>query len=150
MNEKSTVPARAGGCMCGEVRMQAAGGPMVVVYCHCRDCRASNGAPVSLFAGYRAEQVEWSRGEPKGYRSSATVVRSFCPACGTPLSYEDEKLPGEVYLPVGILDDPEAFELEAHSWASQRIPCSTFATTYPGTISAAHPADLRKDRPRTA
>ena|SRR5215211_7633735 len=122
MNERSTAPDRAGGCMCGAVRMQAVGEPTGVVYCHCRDCRASNGAPVSLFAGYRAGQVEWSRGEPRGYRSSTTVVRSFCPDCGTPLSYQDEKLPGEVYVPVGIFDDPVAFEPEAHSWVSQRVP----------------------------
>ena len=122
MNEMSMAPGRTGGCMCGAVRLRTAGVPQVVVYCHCRDCRASNGAPASLFAGYRAEQVEWSRGETKGYQSSATVVRSFCPACGTPLSYEDERLPGEVYVPVGIFEDPAAFEPEAHDWVSQRIP----------------------------
>jgi hypothetical protein len=121
MNERSTAPNRAGGCMCGAIRVQTAGRPVAVVYCHCRDCRASNGAPISLFAGYRTERVEWSRGEPKGYRSSETVVRSFCPDCGTPLSYEDERLPGEVYLPVGIFDDPEAFQPEAHNWVTQRL-----------------------------
>lgn len=111
-----------GGCMCGAVRVRANGKPMGVVYCHCHDCRASSGAPVSLFAGYRAEQVEWSRGKPKGYRSSETVVRSFCPHCGTPLSYKDGGLPGEVYVPIGVFDAPEAFEPEVHDWASQRIP----------------------------
>lgn len=122
MNDGTAALGQEGGCMCGAVRMKTAGGPTDVVYCHCRDCRTSNGAPISLFAGYHAEQVEWSRGEPKGYRSSATVVRSFCPACGTPLSYEDERLPGEVYVPVGIFEDPDAFEPEAHNWVSQRIP----------------------------
>jgi hypothetical protein len=24
----------------------------VVVYCHCRDCRRSSGAPISLWVGY--------------------------------------------------------------------------------------------------
>ncbi len=113
---------RFGGCRCGAVRIRATGEPSVVVYCHCRDCRRSSGAPASLFAGYRAEQVEWLRGEPKGYRSSKPVVRSFCPECGTPLSYEDERLPGEIYVAVGVFDDPEAFEPEVHDWVSQRLP----------------------------
>jgi len=113
--------AAEGKCMCGAVRIRAVGMPTAVIYCHCGDCRASSGAPVSLFAGYLVGQVEWLRGEPKGYRSSATVMRSFCPDCGTPLSYEDGRLPGEVYVPIGVFDDPEAFEPKAHNWASQRI-----------------------------
>lgn len=123
MNGARTEPGRAagGGCMCGAVRIRAVGEPTGVVYCHCRDCRASNGAPVSLFAGYRAGQVVWLRGGPKGYRSSANVVRSFCPECGTPLSYEDGGLPGQVYVPVGVFDAPEAFEPEVHDWVSRRI-----------------------------
>ena len=86
MNERDVAPGRTGGCICGAVRLRTAGVPQVVAYCHCRDCRASNGAPMSLFAGYGAEQVEWSQGERQGYRSSATVVRSFCRGCGRPIS----------------------------------------------------------------
>lgn len=107
--------------MCGAVRIRAIGDPSGVIYCHCRDCRASSGAPVSLFAGFRAGQVERLQGEPRGYRSSARVVRSFCPECGTPLSYEDEDLPGEVYVPVGIFDDPGTFAPGVHEWVSQRL-----------------------------
>jgi hypothetical protein len=92
-----------------------------VVYCHCCDCRRSSGAPVSLFAGYQSEQIEWLQGKPKVYESSPGIRRSFCAECGTPLSYEDERLPGEVYLHVGIFDAPEPFEPEVHDWISQRL-----------------------------
>jgi hypothetical protein len=100
--------------------VRTTGSPSFVVYCHCRDCRRSSGAPVSLFAGYRTEQVELPGGRPKGYESSPGVHRSFCGTCGTPISFEDERLPGEIYLPVGIFDDPEAFEPEEHEWWSLR------------------------------
>ena len=110
-----------GGCRCGAVKVRATGSPTVVLYCHCRDCRRSSGAPVSLFAGYRAEQVELPGGRPKGYESSPGVYRSFCGTCGTPISFEDERLPGETFLPVGIFDDPEAFEPEEHEWWSRRL-----------------------------
>ena len=101
--------------------MRATGSPTVIVYCHCRDCRRSSGAPVSLFAGYRAERVELPGGRPKGYESSPGVYRSFCGTCGTPISFEDERLPGETYLPVGIFEDPEVFEPEEHEWWSRRL-----------------------------
>lgn len=110
-----------GGCRCGAVVVRATGSPNIVFYCHCRDCRRSSGAPVSLFAGYRAEQVELPGGQPKEYESSPGVYRSFCGACGTPISFEDEGLPEETYLPVGIFDDPEAFEPEKHDWMSRRL-----------------------------
>lgn len=110
-----------GGCRCGAVGVRARGEPEGVIYCHCGDCRRTSGAPVSLFVGYRTEQVETGPGVPKVYRSSPGVNRSFCGDCGTPLSYDDERLPGEVYVPVGVFYDPETFEPEAHNWVSQRL-----------------------------
>lgn len=109
-----------GGCRCGAVRLRASGAPSTVVYCYCVDCRRSSGAPVSLFAGYRTGQVEVDRGMPKSYASSPDVVRSFCAECGTQISYEDGRLEGKVYVHVGVFDDTEQFEPEAHNWVSQK------------------------------
>ena len=109
-----------GGCRCGSVRLRATGRPSTVVYCHCVDCRRSSGAPVSLFAAYRTGQVAMERGAPGAHASSRGVVRSFCAECGTQISYEDERLEGEVYVHVGVFDDPEPFEPEAHDWVSQK------------------------------
>ena len=123
MNEKNGGSGRTatGGCRCGAIRLRASGEPSSVIYCHCQDCRRSSGAPISLFAGYRADEVEIEQGTPKGYTSSPGVTRSFCAECGTPLSYEDEKLEGEIYLHVGIFDNPEPFEPEVHDWNSQKL-----------------------------
>lgn len=124
MNGEAHIGGRVaeGGCRCGAIAVRASGEPAVVVYCHCRDCRRSSGAPVSLFAGYRSGRVELTRGEPKVYESSAGVYRSFCGTCGTPISFEDDRLPEETYLPVGVFDDPETFEPERHDWVSRRLP----------------------------
>lgn len=109
-----------GGCLCGKVRFRACGEPIFTAYCHCRDCRRASGAPVTAFVGYPVERVEWI-GERKAYRSSPDVVRSFCGECGASLTYEDAKLPGEVYLAVGVFDEPEEFEPATHSWESRRL-----------------------------
>jgi hypothetical protein len=101
--------------------LRAYGWPDVgVSYWHCCGCRKSSDASVSLFAGYRVKQVEAEQGTPKVYESPPGVRRSFCDACGTPLSYEDEKMPGEVYVVVGVFDDLEPFEPEEHHWLSQK------------------------------
>jgi len=57
---------------------------------------------------------------PKVYESSLGIRRSFCGDGGTPLSYEAERLPSEVYDMVGVLDNPEQFELETHARVSQK------------------------------
>ena len=124
MNEipKDSARAAEGGCRCGAVAFRVRAEPTVVVYCHCRDCRRSSGAPISLWVGYRSERVELTRGEPTVYESSPGIRRSFCGTCGSPISFEDERLLGETYLPGGVFDDPEAFEPEAHDWVARRLP----------------------------
>ena len=73
-----------------------------------------------LFAEYRMEQVETVQGMPKVYESSLGIRRSFCGDGGTPLSYEAEGLPSEVYDMVGALDNPDPFEPETHPRVSQK------------------------------
>ncbi len=116
-----SVRVAEGGCLCGTVRIRAEGEPLTVPYCHCSDCRRWSGAPVSLFVGYPAERVELVRGEPRAYESSPGVTRSFCGECGASLFYEDERLSGDIYVAIGVFDEPERFRPEAHSWTSQRL-----------------------------
>ena len=89
MTRITSGPVAEGGCRCGAVRFWARGRPDAgVVYHHCRDYRKSSGAPGSLFAEYRIEQVEMAQGMPKVYESSLGICRSFCGDGGKPLSYD--------------------------------------------------------------
>jgi hypothetical protein len=65
-------------------------------------------------------QAETAQGMPKVYESSLGIRRSFCGDCGTPLSYESERLPSEVYAMVGVLDNSDPFEPETHPRVSQK------------------------------
>lgn len=128
-----------GGCMCGAVRIRALGEPFGAPYCHCQDCRRSTGAPVSLLVGYEEEQVQVERGVPNVYESSPGVRRSFCGDCGTSISYEDDRLPGEVYIHVGIFDDPAAFGPTVHSWYSQRLESMNISDDLPRHRESSRP-----------
>lgn len=118
MSQDSTM---TGACLCGGFRFVARGEPMYRAYCHRVDCRRSTGAPVSMLVGYRSEEVEYTGEEPEKFRSSEGVPRAFCGACGGSVSYEDERMPGEVYLHAGLFDDPESFPRLTHSWHLQAI-----------------------------
>jgi hypothetical protein len=110
-----------GRCLCGGFSFVARVEPLWRVYCHCVDCRRSTGAPVSALVGYASEQVEYTGERPKEYRSSGSVTRAFCGTCGGTVSYEDERLPGELYLHAGLFDEPDKQPPASHSWHSQAI-----------------------------
>ena len=50
------------------------------------------------------------------------MVRTFCGACGTQLTYQHTSFPDEVDVTVASLDDPASFAPADHTWVSERIP----------------------------
>ena len=113
----------SGGCMCGAVRYEAVGEPTGVIYCHCESCRRHTGAPVSTLAGFRRDQVRFTRGERKLYSSSAGVERGFCANCGTTLTWEGDgdELGPLVEIHIGTLDDPNAFTPQCHVHHDEKL-----------------------------
>ena len=79
-----------GGCLCGAVRFQAMGEPVITGHCHCADCRRHNGGPVVTLVVFEANKVRFTAGERKIYQSSLGIGRAFCDQCGTPLTIESE------------------------------------------------------------
>lgn len=110
-----------GGCRCGAVRYRAEGEPMFVLHCHCEDCRRSAGGPVQTWTSYHKDQVAFPKAAPKRYQSSQGVMRGFCPACGTPLTYEAERIPDEIHILVGTFDDHRALAPERHVWWDEKV-----------------------------
>ncbi len=110
-----------GGCLCRTVRYRVTGAPMWVAHCHCESCRKASGSAVVTWAGYTRETFEVAEGWPVRFASSPGVTRSFCPHCGTPLTYETERRPGKVDVTVGSLDEPAEFAPTAHVWESERV-----------------------------
>ncbi|WP_237154970.1 GFA family protein [Oryzibacter oryziterrae] len=96
-----------GGCQCGAIRfafpLSAATHSSI---CHCRMCQKAFGAFYAPLVNVRADQLTWTRGQRKLYRSSNHVSRGFCADCGTPLTYEpDGENPA---VAIGALDTPSA------------------------------------------
>ncbi|MFC5547022.1 GFA family protein [Massilia aerilata] len=111
-----------GGCACGAVRYETAGEPFHRTLCHCVDCRRAAGAPAVAWFSVPAAALRFVKGTPATHRSSPTVERSFCGACGTPLAYRNDAYPEEVDVTTCSLDDPAAASPRDHTFASQRLP----------------------------
>lgn len=111
-----------GRCLCGAIRFHVIGDPIWVGHCHCDSCRRNTGSAVATFIGVQAGQVSYTQGERQFYESSVGVRRGFCGKCGTPLTYEAERFPGEVHLYLCTLNEPEKFLPEFHVFYSERVP----------------------------
>ena len=97
-------PIYTGGCQCGEVRFRIEGALDHASICHCRMCQKAFGSLYAPLASVRDASLEWTRGEPKRFRSSNHVRRGFCGECGTPLTYE---APDGIAVAIGAFDRPE-------------------------------------------
>jgi hypothetical protein len=113
---------KQGGCLCGDVRFSANGPAKWTGYCHCHSCRRHTGAPVAAYAGFEASNVQFTGGALTYFESSPGVRRGFCGRCGSTLTYEGDRWPGEIHLHVGTFDDAAAFAPAGHAFDSERLP----------------------------
>src|SRR5690349_9545668 len=103
-----------GGCLCGRVRYAASRPARSTVVCHCESCRRSANAPAVPWTTFARAVFAFTRGEPRTFKSSDAVRRTFCADCGGPLTYEHDKRPDEIDVTTCSLDEPQAFAPEHH------------------------------------
>ena len=111
-----------GRCLCGAIRYEFRGAPEWVVHCHCDTCRRQVSSPLATFLGVLKKNFRYVAGTPNAYASSPGVSRSFCPSCGSPIAYEATRLPDEIHLFHGTLDDPGFIAPTAHVFTEEQLP----------------------------
>ena len=111
-----------GGCYCGFVRYRVEGTPVHETLCHCSSCRRASGAPMVAWFSVPIEGYRVVSGEPVSFRSSRRATRSFCPRCGTPLTYQADAFPDEIDVTTCSLDVPERVPPRDHTRTSAKLP----------------------------
>jgi hypothetical protein len=111
-----------GGCFCGFVRYRASGLPFDETNCHCSICRRTSGAPFVAWFSVRRVDFAFLAGEPASFRSSDHGTRTFCPRCGTPLTFESARSPNEIDVTIGSLDEPGRVPPHDHTQTATRLP----------------------------
>ena len=120
----------SGGCLCGAVRYEVTAEPHDAGYCHCGMCRRATGAPVAAFIMVPSNALRFTRGQPAIYQSSHLAERSFCPACGSALTYRRLST-DDIAVTAGSLDDPDAFPPRAHYEIGSAVGWLTIADDLP-------------------
>jgi len=111
-----------GGCYCGAIRYQAGGRPIERALCHCSICRATTGAPAVAWFTVDRAAFRYTAGAPALFASSPQAERSFCPKCGTQLTFVHQDYGGErIDVTTASLDDAEAAPPVEQIWTRSRL-----------------------------
>ena len=135
-----------GRCMCGNIQFEYSGDVNWILNCHCESCRRATSSPMTTWISVPNENFTFTAGETANFSSSPGVTRQFCPNCGTPISFETEKMPGEIHLYAASLLDPNSvqptchvFEEEKLEWFEVHDQLPRYATTRKGgTVDPDH------------
>ncbi len=126
-----------GGCLCGSVRFQLLGAPMIVHACHCTLCQRRTGSAFAVNLWIEADNIRLLHGdlEPRtapGVRLDAPSESWFCPSCGTCLWSRFNASPADSrFVRAGTLDNPAAFAPDVHIFTSTKQPWVTIPDDVP-------------------
>lgn len=120
-----------GGCFCGAVRYRVEGKPSNTMVCHCQSCRRVAASPVVAWVTFDRKSFSLIKGQPSEFHSSDPVRRTFCPSCGTALTYEHTQHPTTIDITTCSLDDSNAFPPTHHSWLSHDLAWVRFGDGLP-------------------
>lgn len=110
-----------GHCLCGRVRFAYEGEPLWVAHCHCESCRRATAAPFTTYVGVLDTAARFIGDTPRAYASSPGATRRFCGTCGSQVSFESDRWPGEVHFFAALLDDPQAVTPQAHVNCAEQL-----------------------------
>jgi hypothetical protein len=111
----------SGGCFCGFVRYRADGAVTQQTNCHCSICRRTSGAPFVAWFTVPASGFAFTSGTPAEFQSSEHGRRSFCPKCGTPLTFRSAATPEETDVSTCSLDDPDLVPPKDHTFTGSAL-----------------------------
>lgn len=111
-NDRASTERLSGSCLCGASTFAIANTPIRMVVCHCNNCKKWSGSAFAtnihfprsaLTLGESSKIRVYSDGDTK---SSRTIQRHFCSACGCPLYIIGPHKPDIVNIASGILNGP--------------------------------------------
>lgn len=113
-----------GGCLCGDIRLEASGRPYRVGLCHCLGCRKHSGSVFHASAIFPEDAVT-IEGDIRDYAG-----RCFCPRCGSSVFARSGD---EIEVSLGCLDTPDQLVPTYENWTVRReswLPPFPFKTHY--------------------
>ena len=109
-----------GRCACGAVAYRLDSEPRDTGWCHCRVCQHVSGSIGMVFTTVPLRDFQIIQGTDQigNFASTSFGERSFCRACGSPLTIHVRHQPNEIDVAVGTLDSPASVRPEFHLYVA--------------------------------
>ena len=111
-----------GHCLCRAIVFEYDVEPNWTLYCHCESCRRATSSPITTWISIPRHAFRFTRGTPRYFSSSSGVKRGFCELCGSPLTYEAERIADEIHLYAAALSDPTRVVPQRHVFVDEQLP----------------------------
>lgn len=117
----ATIEVLEGSCLCGRVRVRAAGPFVDMLHCHCTDCRKCHGAAFATSIGVRREgfEVTAGAGALAAFTAPSGTRRSFCRRCGSKIAVDNDAWDA-TYLPASVVDTPFRLKPQLHMYVRSK------------------------------
>jgi len=137
-----------GHCLCRAVEFAYDGEPKWTLNCHCESCRRATSSPMATWISVPLSSFRFTSARPSYYASSQGVRRSFCAKCGSPLTYENERIPGEIHILAVALSDAGKVQPTAHLFVEDQLPWFEAADELPRYAKTRRNAEPIRKGPR--
>jgi hypothetical protein len=121
-------------CSCGALRMTCSGDPVRISVCHCRECQRRTGSVFGAQIWFERDCVRLE-GAAKTFSrqgdSGATIDFSFCPVCGSTLTWRQEARPDLVAIALGGFAGEDFGPPDVSVYDSRRRPWVEIACSSP-------------------
>lgn len=77
---------------------------------------------MAAFAAFDDGALRYAPGPGSPISHNNGVERWFCDACGSPLAARFAYLPGQIYVPLGVIDQAADLPPALHSHAASQLP----------------------------
>jgi hypothetical protein len=113
-----------GACLCGEVQISVSEPSLESPRGQCAGCRRAHGAAFVTFVGFATDQFRVTAGSHLRvcYLTATGATRSFCSICGSTLTYESPRWPGEIHVVLANLEWPIDRSPAAHMYVDHKAP----------------------------
>ncbi len=111
-----------GRCYCGAIEYEGIGPTLYQANCHCENCRRAIGAQSVAWITLKHPTFAFTKREPTAYITDTGATRTFCPQCGTSLTYQHPDRDGEIDIITATLDQPEKFSPNLSVYSEEKLP----------------------------
>lgn len=118
-----------GKCFCGKISYEIIGEIKHSSICHCSGCRKASAAPAVAWITVDASSFKIIKGQLSKIRAKENEYgacycvgeRTFCPNCGTHITFIGDNRKNEIDITTGSIDDPDIFPPEEDHAIKEKV-----------------------------